>query len=89
MNLWLSPHGIWCYWKVTTLLCGRCKEIEKSSYPRQALCLPQGDPVVGQVQTNIWCVVCRTARDRLAAVIGQGDGSGGYVACTTPTGPKS
>ena len=25
VNLSLSPHGIWCYRKVTTLLCGRRK----------------------------------------------------------------
>ena len=30
MNLWLSPHGIWYYRKVTTLPCGRRKEIKKS-----------------------------------------------------------
>ena len=30
MNLWLSPHGIWYYRKVTRLPCGGRKEIEKS-----------------------------------------------------------
>ncbi len=30
MNLWLSPHGIWYFRKVTTLPCGRRKEIKKS-----------------------------------------------------------
>ncbi len=34
MNLWLSPHGIWYYRKVTTLPCGRRKEINKSLRPR-------------------------------------------------------
>jgi hypothetical protein len=30
MNLWLSPHGIWYFRKVTTLPCGRRKEIKKT-----------------------------------------------------------
>ncbi|WP_241462293.1 hypothetical protein [Aeromonas finlandensis] len=34
MNLWLSPHGIWCYRKVTTLPCGRRKEIKQSLHTR-------------------------------------------------------
>ncbi len=34
MNLWLSPHGIWYYRKVTTLPCGRRKEIKKSLHTR-------------------------------------------------------
>lgn len=37
MNLWLSPHGIWYYRKVTTLPCGRRKEIKKSLYTRDKL----------------------------------------------------
>lgn len=37
MNLWLSPHGIWYYRKVTTLPCGRRKEIKKSLYNRDKL----------------------------------------------------
>ncbi|MCK2083836.1 hypothetical protein HB860_07800 [Aeromonas sp. 3925] len=38
MNLWLSPHGIWYYRKVTTLPCGRRKEIKKSLQTRDKLC---------------------------------------------------
>lgn len=38
MNLWLSPHGIWYYRKVTTLPCGRRKEIKKSLHTRDKLC---------------------------------------------------
>lgn len=38
MNLWLSPHGIWYYRKVTTLPCGRRKEIKKSLRTRDKLC---------------------------------------------------
>jgi len=38
MNLWLSPHGIWYYRKVTTLPCGRRKEIKKSLCTRDKLC---------------------------------------------------
>ncbi|MGL5524119.1 MAG: hypothetical protein ACRDCY_09870 [Aeromonas veronii] len=38
MNLWLSPHGIWYYRKVTTLPCGRRKEIKKSMHTRDKLC---------------------------------------------------
>ena len=34
MNLWLSPHGIWYYRKVTTLPCGRRKEFKKSLHTR-------------------------------------------------------
>ncbi|MFR9718670.1 tyrosine-type recombinase/integrase [Aeromonas diversa] len=34
MNLWLSPHGIWYYRKVTTLPCGRRKEFRKSLQTR-------------------------------------------------------
>lgn len=30
MNLWLSPHGIWYYRKVTRLPCGGRKEIQTS-----------------------------------------------------------
>ncbi|WP_111809577.1 site-specific integrase [Aeromonas allosaccharophila] len=37
MNLWLSPHGIWYYRKVTTLPCGRRKEIKKSLHTRDKL----------------------------------------------------
>ncbi len=37
MNLWLSPHGIWYYRKVTTLPCGRRKEIKKSLHTREKL----------------------------------------------------
>ncbi len=37
MNLWLSPHGIWYYRKVTTLPCGRRKEIKKSLHTRHKL----------------------------------------------------
>ena len=33
MNLWLSPHGIWYYRKVTTLPCGRRKEIKNPCIP--------------------------------------------------------
>ncbi|WP_238156056.1 hypothetical protein [Aeromonas salmonicida] len=39
MNLWLSPHGIWYYRKVTTLPCGRRKEIKKSLHTRDKLCV--------------------------------------------------
>lgn len=38
MNLWLSPHGIWYYRKVTTLPCGRRKEIKQSLRTRDKLC---------------------------------------------------
>ncbi|MFZ3402864.1 site-specific integrase [Aeromonas salmonicida] len=38
MNLWLSPHGIWYYRKVTTLPCGRRKEFKKSLQTRDKLC---------------------------------------------------
>ena len=38
MNLWLSPHGIWYYRKVTMLPCGRRKEIKKSLHTRDKLC---------------------------------------------------
>lgn len=38
MNLWLSPHGIWYYRKITTLPCGRRKEIKKSLHTRDKLC---------------------------------------------------
>lgn len=38
MNLWLSPHGIWYYRKVTTLPCDRRKEIKKSLHTRDKLC---------------------------------------------------
>ncbi|MFM4719323.1 hypothetical protein ACEUBT_07490 [Aeromonas bivalvium] len=38
MHLWLSPHGIWYYRKVTTLPCGRRKEIKKSLHTRDKLC---------------------------------------------------
>jgi hypothetical protein len=31
MNLWLSPHGIWYFRKVTTLPCGRRKEMMSCS----------------------------------------------------------
>ncbi len=37
VNLWLSPHGIWYYRKVTTLPCGRRKEIQKSFHSRDKL----------------------------------------------------
>ena len=37
MNLWLSPHGIWYYRKVTTLPCGRRKEIKKFLHTREKL----------------------------------------------------
>ncbi|MGK4476380.1 hypothetical protein [Aeromonas molluscorum] len=37
MNLWLSPLGIWYYRKVTTLPCGRRKEIKKSLHTRDKL----------------------------------------------------
>jgi hypothetical protein len=37
MNLWLSPHGIWYYRKITTLPCGRRKEIKKSLQTRDKL----------------------------------------------------
>lgn len=37
MNLWLSPHGIWYYRKVTTLPCGRRKEIKQSLRTRDKL----------------------------------------------------
>ncbi len=37
MNLWLSPHGIRYYRKVTTLPCGRRKEIKKSLHTRDKL----------------------------------------------------
>jgi len=30
MNLWLSPHGIWYFRKVTIMPCGRRKEIKKT-----------------------------------------------------------
>ena len=40
MNLWLSPHGIWYYRKVTTLPCGRRKEIKKSLHTRDKLTCP-------------------------------------------------
>ncbi|MER0509788.1 hypothetical protein ABR850_10150 [Aeromonas veronii] len=38
MNLWLSPHGIWYYRKVTILPCGRRKEIKKFLHTRDKLC---------------------------------------------------
>ncbi|WP_253265048.1 hypothetical protein [Aeromonas media] len=38
MRFWLSPHGIWYYRKVTTLPCGRRKEIKKSLQTRDKLC---------------------------------------------------
>ena len=38
MNLWLTPHGIWYYRKVTTLPCGRRKEIKQSLHTRDKLC---------------------------------------------------
>ena len=51
MNLWLSPHGIWYYRKVTTLPCGRRKEIKKSLRTRDKLVpatrLPNCLPVYG------------------------------------------
>ena len=37
MNLWLSPHGIWYYRKVTVLPCGRRKDIKKSLRTRDKL----------------------------------------------------
>ncbi|PKQ74534.1 hypothetical protein AOX56_20845 [Aeromonas sobria] len=37
MNLWLTPHGIWYYRKVTTSLCGCRKEIKKSLHTRDKL----------------------------------------------------
>lgn len=37
MNLWLSPHCIWYYRKVTTLPCGRRKEFKKSLQTRDKL----------------------------------------------------
>ena len=37
MNLWLSPQGIWYVRKVTTLPCGRRKEIKKSLRTRDKL----------------------------------------------------
>lgn len=37
VNLWLSPHGIWYYRKVTTFPCGRRKEIQKSFHSRDKL----------------------------------------------------
>lgn len=37
MNIWLSPHGIWYYRKVTTLPCGRRKDIKKSLRTRDKL----------------------------------------------------
>lgn len=37
MNLLLTPHGIWYYRKVTTLPCGRRKEIKKSLHTRDKL----------------------------------------------------
>jgi hypothetical protein len=37
MNLWLSHHGIWYYRKITTLPCGRRKEIKKSLQTRDKL----------------------------------------------------
>lgn len=43
MNLWLSPHGIWYYRKVTTLPCGRRKEIKKSLHTRDKLDCQQAE----------------------------------------------
>lgn len=34
MNLWLSPHGIWYFRKVTIMPCGRRKEIKKTLHTR-------------------------------------------------------
>jgi hypothetical protein len=39
IHLWLTPHGIWYYRKVTTLPCGRRKEIKKSLHTRDKLCV--------------------------------------------------
>ena len=38
MNLWLSPHGIWYYRKVTTLPGGHRKEIKKSLHTHDKPC---------------------------------------------------
>ncbi|PKQ78835.1 hypothetical protein CJP16_09855 [Aeromonas sobria] len=43
MNLWLTPHGIWYYRKVTTLPCGRRKEIKKSLHTRDKLDCQQAE----------------------------------------------
>lgn len=37
MNLWLSPHCIWYYRKVTVLSCGRRKNVKKSLRTRDRL----------------------------------------------------
>jgi len=37
VNLWLSPHCIWYYRKVTVLPCGRRKEFKKSLRTRDKL----------------------------------------------------
>ncbi len=37
MNFGFSPHGIWYYRKVTTLPCGRRKEIKKSLHTREKM----------------------------------------------------
>ncbi len=90
MNLSLSPHGIWCYRKVITSPGGHRKEIKKSLHTHDKPCVcHKVTQLLAKSRDNIWCGSCRTARDRLAAVTGQDDGSGGYVACSTPPGPKS
>ncbi|MFL9625354.1 hypothetical protein [Aeromonas jandaei] len=59
MNLWLSPHGIWYYRKVTTLPCGRRKEIKKiPAYPKQADGLRCcGETMASVVLTAPWPLV--------------------------------
>jgi len=37
VNLWLSPHCIWYYRKVTVLPCGRRKNVKKSLRTRDRL----------------------------------------------------
>ncbi|OZG41430.1 hypothetical protein CAK78_13435 [Aeromonas sp. A35_P] len=70
MNLWLSPHGIWYYRKVTTLPCGRRKEIKKSPHSRTC------GPACHSAAFAAACAVCCPS-SRHAAARSDIAGSGG------------
>ncbi|WP_337072146.1 hypothetical protein [Aeromonas veronii] len=59
MNLWLSPHGIWYYRQVTTLPCGRRKEINKSLRPRDKLTARAAVVKLRAFETQAHAVACR------------------------------